>query len=805
MSGVVPSHGRRAAPLLASIVVLFVATALYAAGCGLEVDGTSSDESDAAATDSFVPPTPDASLDAAGDAEPRTCSDGFQDTDETDVDCGGMVCAKRCELNQRCLVGSDCTTKNCNMATHVCDAPSCTDGAKNGTETDVDCGGSCATKCDVGKGCALGPDCTSGVCTNKVCAAPTCSDGVKNGTETDKDCGGSCPACGLQKGCKVNGDCQSGHCANMVCVDAACTDNIKDGTETDVDCGGPSCAPCGNNKSCLVANDCQSHVCTGMQCKAPTCTDGVKNGTETDVDCGGGSCAGCAANKACLLGSDCASGVCNANVCQPPTCNDGVKNGTETDVDCGGTCATKCGYQQGCAINGDCRGGVCTAMHCAATCSDGVKNGTESDVDCGGSCAACADGKLCNVQGDCGNMSFCNGTGRCAPKQILGTTCGANNNCQSGNCVDATCCNVPQSMCNGCKACNLGGGMCANVPAGQDPHSVCVANVANCKGNRCAGDGTCNVPDNTACAAPTCSVATQTNHVCVGGSCTSPTVMCSPYVCSGTTCASSCTSDTGCAATHYCDQNGTCQLRKTGGAACNTTSDCKVGGCRECDSSTAGCFDGFCCNAACGGNCQACSIAAGGAANGTCSALTGTTGRAGVCSPLVCGGGPGCPGSCANDNDCIAGHYCTSAGTCMPSKGVGGTCNLVADCKVSGCRECGTSPCVDGFCCSAACSGACQACSVAQGASADGTCTNVTNKPGRPSCSPYLCNGMSPNCPTSCTSDDPNCAMNAYCKTGGVCALQKNLGAPCGPSGDCNMTGCRECSASCSPVTNLCL
>jgi uncharacterized protein YjdB len=65
----------------------------------------------------------------------------------------------------------------------------CTDGIQNGTETGIDCGGSC-------------PACV------------TCSDGIQNGTETGVDCGGSCPAC------------------------PTCNDGIQNGTETGIDCGG---------------------------------------------------------------------------------------------------------------------------------------------------------------------------------------------------------------------------------------------------------------------------------------------------------------------------------------------------------------------------------------------------------------------------------------------------------------------------------------------------------------------------------------------------------------------------------------
>lgn len=73
---------------------------------------------------------------------------------------------------------------------------SCRDGAKNGPESDVDCGGpGICDRCADLKGCTVAGDCLSGVCTGNVCSPPTCSDQVKNGTETGTDCGGSCPEC----------------------------------------------------------------------------------------------------------------------------------------------------------------------------------------------------------------------------------------------------------------------------------------------------------------------------------------------------------------------------------------------------------------------------------------------------------------------------------------------------------------------------------------------------------------------------------------------------------------------------------
>src|SRR5687768_5305527 len=54
--------------------------------------------------------------------------------------------------------------------------------------------------------------CASGSCTNGVCdpvTGPTCTDGIKNQTESDIDCGGiNCPECGDGKTCNSDADCQ---------------------------------------------------------------------------------------------------------------------------------------------------------------------------------------------------------------------------------------------------------------------------------------------------------------------------------------------------------------------------------------------------------------------------------------------------------------------------------------------------------------------------------------------------------------------------------------------------------------------
>ena len=88
-----------------------------------------------------------------------------------------------------CLTDSDCPSGyTCDVASSSCwqrghqplvtvdmaapdmtgggpDSPECHDGVKDGDETDVDCGGSCAS-CATGQFCASGADCVSSICSS---------------------------------------------------------------------------------------------------------------------------------------------------------------------------------------------------------------------------------------------------------------------------------------------------------------------------------------------------------------------------------------------------------------------------------------------------------------------------------------------------------------------------------------------------------------------------------------------------------------------------------------------------------------
>ena len=171
-----------------------------------------------------------------------SCMDGMRNGDETDVDCGGPDCGP-CADGRMCGIPAHCESGIC--TDNRCQAPSCDDSIVNGGESDVDCGGtSSCDRCPQGGACTEGTDCDSRVCRmNHTCAAPTCSDGYKNGNETDVDCGG--PTCRPTPG----GKCQD----NRLCeVAADCTTNRCTTAAGVSYCGNSPCVPFGRDEGGYV-------------------------------------------------------------------------------------------------------------------------------------------------------------------------------------------------------------------------------------------------------------------------------------------------------------------------------------------------------------------------------------------------------------------------------------------------------------------------------------------------------------------------------------------------------------------------
>ena len=276
-----------------------------------------------------------------GDCKAAVCDGAGQitsDPDASDVfddgnDCTMDACSGDTAVNPPLAMGTSCAGGKCDGAGHcvecnvngdcdggaVCSAhncvdPSCLDQSKNGSETDVDCGGPDCAPCADGFDCVLPADCQSGVCDGGACQVPACDDAVHNGDETDVDCGSTCPKCKDDHSCVVDSDCLSDVCFGGLCQVPTCSDGHANGDESDVDCGG-GCKPCPSGMSCKSDADCSEHWCVGATCTAH-CADSQKNADESDVDCGGSGCPGCGLGASCGCNDDCGAAFvcCKGNV-----------------------------------------------------------------------------------------------------------------------------------------------------------------------------------------------------------------------------------------------------------------------------------------------------------------------------------------------------------------------------------------------------------------------------------------------------------------------------------------------------------
>ena len=220
----------------------------------------------------------------------------------------------------------------------------CSDGIQNGSETGVDCGGSCAA-------------CPSSCSGTEVTISITFDNYPEETSWSITNSGGSTVASGGTYASQADGSTLTiTECLSSGCYDFTINDAYGDGIccsygngSYSVTGGGSSLASGGSFTSSETTN-----FCVGGS-PAPTCTDGIQNGTETGVDCGG-SCTACV------------------------SCFDGIQNGSETGVDCGGSCSAAC-----------------------VSCFDGIQNGSETGVDCGGSCSPCA---TCNAPGGLGTSGL---------------------------------------------------------------------------------------------------------------------------------------------------------------------------------------------------------------------------------------------------------------------------------------------------------------------------------------------------------------------------------------------------------------
>ena len=326
---------------------------------------------------------------------------------------------------------------------------SCEDGIEDGAETGPDCGGGACPACALGFGCHTGSDCASGRCEEGACRSPaTCTDGLRDGDESDIDCGGHCPLCSAGQHCTRDKDCIGSLCASAVCLPpATCHDGLRNGQETDIDCGG-DCPGCLAGQRCDGAKDCADGICQSNVCQATRCHDGIKDDEESDIDCGGGTCPQCMPGGACLVPTDCQSSLCEAGHCQAllATCSLGyqmTEQGCVCDpVTCGSCCdrteGDLCGltFQPGAnncgAVGQDC-------FYCDAGQGENCEHAAMGPDYCAIACdlmpcAGCCTGPQNQLRAYCrfGDDDYACGQGGAACK-----VCPAGERCVANRCVKA--------------------------------------------------------------------------------------------------------------------------------------------------------------------------------------------------------------------------------------------------------------------------------------------------------------------------------------------------------------------------------
>ncbi len=727
-------------------------------------------------------------------------------------DCGGEACAGEARCGQGCAEEGDCR-----------DGYACVRGVCTPARSD----------CAEDAGCIEGDPCTVDVCDRHgVCAhlpradcgpeADTDGDGIRNGEDgcaehfdpeaEDADSDGTPDACDP-------------------CVATAETETLCDGVDEDCDgltdedfdvgrpCGeapdpckrfevrctgtaesacrpaspappGTVCEPascegavetsaglCDAEGRCLPGRirSCHPFDCSGAERCATGCAEDAQ--CFDGFYCMGGACTPKASlGERCLRDGACERGICADGVCCAEACEESCRScalpgfvgqcaavtGAEDPDSCagdrrcdaGGECRAELGAR--CRAGAECETGYCAdGLCCVEACEDSCRSCAEPGLP-----GLCVDVRLAVDADTCTGRFGCDSVGRC--RLVLGQACVADEDCIAGYCVNGVCC---QQRCEGlCVQCDRPGsrGSCVPRTAGTDPEG--------CRGTAaCDGAGRCRLVAGAACDA---------DGECMSG-------FCADGICCDRPCAALCRSCVEpaslgickaltdveqpalCAGDHVCDPDGRCVRRR--GQPCFDASECATGHC----------VDGFCCDRACDGPCEACGV---GGSEGTCTVRADGSDPEGDCSAChVCDGQGACrPASARSD----------PKEDCEPEEGCGldGSCDGLGGCRRRGEETiCGTQRC-DGraFVGAAVCDGG-------------GSCVEPPPEtcPGA-----LLCDGAGSACRAVCTGDEA-CAEGHFC-AGARCLPRREDGAPCATTRECLSGACVDGACCEGPCPGAC-
>lgn len=215
----------------------------------------------------------------------------------------------------------------------------------------------------------------SGFQPDKILVEGSCSNGLKDSSEADVDCGGNCPAkCAPFKACTATADCMTSYSEGGINYsDIRCDYKV-----VAYDPNKPVTFPksiCINEE--LVRDAAKAAIDQqtggGSNAGAPNANiapNGTQNTGTSSATPTTPSVAGTSGNSNNNNNSTATTTTTTTTSSQPDLCSNGQKDSGETDLDCGGNCAAKCPPFKDCA----------TAADCMASFTQGGK--TYSDIRC---------------------------------------------------------------------------------------------------------------------------------------------------------------------------------------------------------------------------------------------------------------------------------------------------------------------------------------------------------------------------------------------------------------------------------------
>jgi len=428
--------------------------------------------------------------------------------------------------------------------------------------------------------------------------------------------------------------------------------------------------------------------------------------------------------SSCSFDDDCTSGkYCNTSA--------------EPDI-----CSAKQADGAACTRPTQCDGGVCSSGKCASSCMFDNNCASNQFCDITASPKACttkkASGQECSAANQCSGK-FCN-DGKCASSAPLvcapacdalhyycdtlvappsckvkhsdGAACAAANQCDSGVCTNTKCAPAPANCSPACSAEKY----CEGTTCKDKKIAGATCTVGTqCTSNLC-DKGTCKVTctDDSACTATefcnltaspkTCNTKKSETQACTAAN------QCAGEACTNSLCRAKCNPGT-CTATQFCDASSTpngCVPKKANDLACTVATECSGGYCTnlKCTSAAPGACPGGCPD---GKYCAGTACADKKADGQECSDLSQCTG--GFCNSAVCASvaiAESCPGF-TKQADCETKSLLCEwvSNACSSKPGVGQPCTFNADDGSDNCRT-GEGACItyEGtFLCRKTCSG----------------------------------------------------------------------------------------------------